>query len=69
VDLLQIDAEGYDAEIIRLFDVPTRRPAIVRYEHKHLPQDIQEQTVAALIEQGYLLYLSAEDTLAYCPDY
>ena len=36
VDLLQIDAEGHDGVILRLFDVPTRRPSIVRFEHKHL---------------------------------
>jgi FkbM family methyltransferase len=36
VDLLQIDAEGYDAELLRLFDVPARKPAIIRFEHKHL---------------------------------
>ncbi len=69
VDLLQIDAEGYDAELLRLYDVSIRRPAIVRYEHKHLRPDTQEQTVAALVEQGYLIFLSSDDTLAYCPHY
>jgi len=69
VDLLQIDAEGYDAELLRLFDLPARRPAIVRYEHKHLRREIQEQTVEALIRQDYQVCLSLDDTLAYCPHY
>lgn len=36
VDILQVDTEGYDYEILRLFDVPRRLPPIVNYEHEHL---------------------------------
>ena len=36
VDLLQIDTEGYDFEIIRMFDHAGVRPAVVRFEHLYL---------------------------------
>src|SRR4051812_25103160 len=31
VDVLQIDAEGYDLELLRMFDVPRNLPTIVNY--------------------------------------
>ena len=65
VDLLQIDTEGLDAEIIRLFDVPSRMPAIIRFEHKHLTQEIYDHTLASLIALGYKVSESRDDALAY----
>jgi FkbM family methyltransferase len=67
VDLLQIDAEGYDAEILRLFDVPHRSPPIVRFEHKHLKVADHEESVAMLVKQGYRVAACGSDTLAYRP--
>lgn len=69
VDLLQIDAEGYDAEILRLFDLRSRRPAIVRFEHKHLSRKQRESCVRELISLGYKLAISRNDTLAYLADW
>jgi len=68
VDLLQIDAEGYDAELLRLFDVPSRRPAIVRFEHKHLTADAHNDAVAMLVREGYRVAVGDGDTLAYRSD-
>lgn len=66
VDLLQIDAEGYDAAILRLFDIPTRKPAIVRFEHKHLTAQDYKSSLRLLIDQGYKVALSnSGDTLGY----
>jgi FkbM family methyltransferase len=67
VDLLQIDAEGYDAEILRMFDVAQRAPAIIRFEHKHLKPEDHEQSVAMLVAQGYRVAACGSDTLAYRP--
>src|SRR5690348_12849964 len=36
VDILQIDTEGYDYVILKLFDFAKYQPAIVHYEHQHL---------------------------------
>jgi FkbM family methyltransferase len=66
VDLLQIDAEGYDGLILRLFDIPSRRPAIVRFEHKHLTKQDHRSCLSLLINQGYKVAVSRTgDTLAY----
>jgi FkbM family methyltransferase len=65
VDLLQIDTEGYDAEILRMFDVPSRKPAIIQFEHKHLTPADHGQTVGALIDLGYKFTICLENTLGY----
>jgi FkbM family methyltransferase len=66
VDLLQIDAEGYDGLILRLFDIPNRRPAIVRFEHKHLSTQDYRSCLSLLMNQGYKVAVSRTgDTLAY----
>lgn len=68
VDLLQVDAEGYDAEILRLFDLRYRRPAIVRFEHRHFGRQQREAWVRELIGLGYKLAVSPNDMLAYRPE-
>ncbi len=68
VDLLQIDAEGFDAEILRLFDIPLRRPAIVQFEHIHLSVEDLEKSISLLVDQGYRVTASRTDTLAYLKD-
>jgi FkbM family methyltransferase len=65
VDLLQIDAEGHDARILELFDVASRRPAIVRFEHKHLDPEDHEKAVGSLVGLGYKIWIWGSDTLAY----
>jgi len=65
VDLLQVDAEGFDSEILRLFNIPVRKPAIVRFEHKHLSIADHEKSIALLVSEGYRVAASGSDTLAY----
>lgn len=65
VDMLQVDAEGYDAEILRLFDVGKRAPAIIRFEHKHLSVSAHADALAMLVRAGYRVATCGSDTLAY----
>jgi len=65
VDLLQIDAEGYDAELLRLFDIPKRMPAIVQFEHKHLEIADHNRCLDDLRSLGYELTFSSDDTFAF----
>jgi FkbM family methyltransferase len=67
VDVLQIDAEGYDLELLRCFDIPRRLPAIVNYEHVHLSRDDRNAAASLLIENRYRLGMSfrTENTVAY----
>jgi FkbM family methyltransferase len=67
IDLLQIDAEGRDAEILELFDIAHRRPAMVHFEHKHISEPVYERCLASLTPLGYQISVSKDDTLAYLP--
>jgi FkbM family methyltransferase len=67
IDLLQIDVEGYDHELIRILDLESFAPSIVRFEHLHLTRVQHEATVGRLIAHGYRVCLEENDTLAYQP--
>lgn len=67
VDLLQVDAEGYDGEILRLFDFPSQKPAIVCFEHKHISAADHERAVGSVVDLGYKFSICGDDTLAYLP--
>lgn len=67
LDLLQIDTEGYDAEVIRLFPFERITPLIIRYEHKHLKMDDRHALEASLRERHYELFWERNDTVAYLP--
>jgi FkbM family methyltransferase len=66
VDILQIDTEGYDLEVLRLFDVPRRMPVIVNYEHRHLSRSDRAAAAELLVGCGYRLAMFYEggDTVA-----
>lgn len=68
VNLLQIDAEGYDSEVLRLFDVPKRAPAIIRFEHRFMSKPEHNSWIRMLTEQSYKVALEPQDTLAYRAD-
>jgi FkbM family methyltransferase len=68
VDLLQIDAEGYDSEVLRLFDVPRRTPAIIRFEHRFMTRPEHASWIGMLTGLGYKIALEPQDTLAYKVD-
>jgi FkbM family methyltransferase len=65
VDLLQVDTEGFDAEIIRMFDFHTFRPSIVRFENVCLSRADHEMAVARLVQHGYRVAITGNDTLAW----
>jgi FkbM family methyltransferase len=65
IDLLQIDAEGNDFEIIKLFHQGGRRAHIVGYEHKHLSRREIADCAAFLVERGYSVGLDGGDSIAY----
>ena len=68
VDWLQIDCEGADAELLKLFDIKRRRPMIVSFEHKHLTRGEYERSIGLLKSLGYKVGLSCDsesDTIAH----
>lgn len=62
LDLLQIDAEGYDYEILKTIDFGRLRPSFINYE-RVLLQDDEPQCRAMLEEAGYALHDWGLDTL------
>ena len=69
IDLLQIDAEGYDAEIILNIDFNWIKPKIIRFEHD-LSHGIMSKeqflrVVDVLHSNGYELVLEKCDATAY----
>lgn len=64
IDLLQIDAEGFDLEVIRIFDVPNTLPKAIIFENvNHSKQDL-EASYQLLQSTGYRLKEFGRDTLA-----
>jgi FkbM family methyltransferase len=65
VDLLHIDVEGYDFELLKLFDFDRFTPEIVRFEHAHLSRSEWDEAVRLLVSQGYRTVREEYDTTAY----
>jgi FkbM family methyltransferase len=63
-NVLVIDTEGYDFELIKLWNVPRRKPEIILYEHKHLTTADQAACRQHLIENGYRVHPLDQDTVA-----
>ena len=64
IDLLQIDAEGFDFEVIKIFDIPKTRPESIVFEHVHLNQKDKAECFNLLEEQGYHVKLVDSNALA-----
>lgn len=65
VDLIQIDAEGYDWQIIRSIDFECIRPRIIRFEYRNLSPSDGDACLAHLAAQGYRFILETRDIIAH----
>jgi FkbM family methyltransferase len=68
IDLLQVDAEGFDFEVIKMFLAAGSLPTVINYEHLHLSDTNRRSCVAWLGGLGYkMLQAGPEriDTVAY----
>lgn len=65
VNLLQIDAEGYDYEIIKTIDFNTVKPDIIRFEHAHLDAYKKIECIELLLSQSYKLVIGGYDVTAF----
>jgi len=64
ITLLQIDTEGYDFEILKMFFAAHIFPEIVNFERVHLPFRNQQESRYQLIKHGYRFVDVGIDTLA-----
>ena len=65
VDLVQIDAEGYDWPIIRSIDFGRHRPSILRFEYRHMSQQDADECLQLLARHGYRFVIEASDIIAH----
>jgi FkbM family methyltransferase len=63
-DWLQIDTEGFDFEIIKMFNISTTNPTVIVYENLHLSQADREECKNHLIINGYVSRDYGANTLA-----
>lgn len=67
--LLQIDAEGYDLQIIRSIDFESIKPRVINFEHRWeyglQPQEEIFSVFKVLVDSGYQIVLNGNDALAY----
>ena len=64
IDLLQIDAEGFDLEVIRIFDIPKSLPKAIIFENVNHSKVELESSYELLKSSGYKLKEFGRDTLA-----
>jgi FkbM family methyltransferase len=68
IDLVLIDAEGYDARILAQVDFAAHAPRLIVYEHYHLDSGEREGARLLLGELGYELLEEGFDTWCLRPD-
>jgi len=56
IDVLQLDAEGFDAQLLGWFPFDRVRPGVVHYEIEHMSAEDLAKTRARLTGLGYRLY-------------
>jgi hypothetical protein len=66
VDLLQIDAEGYDLSVLKSLNFETVRPVLVNFEHALLGADERHEAWQFLVKRKYRLFIRQPDTMACC---
>jgi FkbM family methyltransferase len=64
VDWLQIDTEGFDFEIIKMFNISVTKPEVIVYENLHFPDPLKEECMNYLRGNGYLCRSYGPNTLA-----
>ena len=64
IDWLQIDTEGFDFEIIKMFGIDITKPDVIVYENLHFPASLQEECLNYLREKGYRCRTFGPNTLA-----
>jgi hypothetical protein len=67
VDLVQIDAEGYDWPIIRSIDFARLKPRILRFEYRHMSAADADTCLAHLTSHGYRFVVERRDIIAVLP--
>jgi FkbM family methyltransferase len=65
LDLLVVDAMGYDFKIIEMFPFELLKPAMIQFEHSQLSPSDRDACLNYLADLGYSFAKFAGDTVAY----
>tara|TARA_B100000073_G_C23690071_1_gene556079 strand:- start:100 stop:825 length:726 start_codon:yes stop_codon:yes gene_type:complete len=68
IDLLQIDTEGYDWDIIQMFDFDLFQPILIQYENCHLTNKHNTSSINYLKRLNYICFQKRNDTFAIRKD-
>ncbi|WP_017731180.1 FkbM family methyltransferase [Nafulsella turpanensis] len=64
IDWLQIDTEGFDFEIIKMFDIGTTKPTVIVFEHFLLSEEDRQSCFDLLHRKEYEIKVFGRDVLA-----
>jgi len=64
IDVLQIDACGYDVKILKQFDFSRYQPSVVNLDCQHVSPQERKDAETLLLENGYLYYQEDTDLFA-----
>ncbi len=65
IDMIQLDCEGYDYEIVKMFDFDQFSPSLINFESSHLSYGDRKECEHLLETQGYKWFRHGGDTCAY----
>lgn len=64
IDLLQIDTEGFDYEVLKMFDFKIFSPILVQFEYVHLSKNDYKNSIDLLSNNGYKTIKKKNDIIA-----
>lgn len=64
LDYFQTDTEGFDYEVMKMFDFEFLKPSIIKYESIHLKANDRICLEALLSNRGYFIFMEFGDTVA-----
>lgn len=64
IDWLQIDVEGFDYEIIKMFDIPSTQPKVIVFEQYNLSAAEKQECYQHLTQNNYIVKEYDRDALA-----
>jgi FkbM family methyltransferase len=64
IDWLQIDTEGFDYEVIKMFQIEHTKPTVISYENMHLSESDKKSCIDYLMNNDYKIRNFEGNTLA-----
>ena len=69
VDVLQIDVEGFDFEVIKLYDLRNNKPKVIVFESGHLGDEKYAEAEHYIAENGFVVKRVKGDSVAVRKDF